>query len=465
MSEISPNDDEVSDMENFSSLLGDSVRGMKELDKTLFNTTITLPAVKCKAKSCGKFLAAYKDVLFKRPHFKKIIDDPVTGKANKLMLLHPNIHTTADLNETQTQLLASESGEFQESNTLSITYDDFTFNEIIHSILPGDCETVTAFETVGHIAHVNLKEHLHVFKFVIGKVLLDKNVHIKTVVNKMNTINATFRFFEMELLAGEDRMKTSLSEHGCVFEFDYSKVYWNSRLQSEHKRLVDFISPGDFVFDVFAGVGPFSVPAAKKNCNVFANDLNPSSYEALTHNAKLNKVSQRIKAFNLDGRKFLYKIFIEDHLLEHPDKVTEGNNSHVVMNLPTIAPAFLDIFKQIYESGSSAPKVKSNVFIHCYCFSKSKEQPERDAETNIQTIMGLDELPDVSTHLVRRVAPNKVMLCVTFNLPWFENPTDISTDGLVDVAVESNENALPVKRSADEQLDGGDPKRVAIFSS
>jgi len=113
-------------------------------------------------------------------------------------------------------------------------------------------------------------------------VLLDKNSpQIKTVVNKTNTIHDVFRFFQMEVIAGENNLYTSVKQDGCIFEFDFSKVYWNSRLQMEHSRLVEFFDPGDVVCDMFAGVGPFAIPAAKRGCIVYANDLNPASYEAL----------------------------------------------------------------------------------------------------------------------------------------------------------------------------------------
>jgi hypothetical protein len=49
--------------------------------------------------------------------------------------------------------------------------------------------------------------------------------------------------------------------------------------------------PDDLVADVFAGVGPFALPAAKKGCAVLANDLNPESYKFLTININDNKVS------------------------------------------------------------------------------------------------------------------------------------------------------------------------------
>jgi tRNA (guanine37-N1)-methyltransferase len=69
-------------------------------------------------------------------------------------------------------------------------------------------------------------------------------------------------------------------------------VYWNSRLHTEHDRLVQLFSPDDVIADVFAGVGPFALPAAKKGCGVLANDLNPESYKWLLRNVESNKVRQ-----------------------------------------------------------------------------------------------------------------------------------------------------------------------------
>ena len=70
-------------------------------------------------------------------------------------------------------------------------------------------------------AHLNLNDEYLPYKYIIGQIILDvcayihaqlvqslmnviqKNKGIKTVVNKLNTIDTTFRFFKMELLAGE----------------------------------------------------------------------------------------------------------------------------------------------------------------------------------------------------------------------------------------------------------------------
>ncbi len=54
-----------------------------------------------------------------------------------------------------------------------------------------------------------------------------------------------------------------------------AQVYWNSRLEAEHKRLVDEFRPGQVVVDVMAGIGPFAVPAAQKGCSVRARPGSP----------------------------------------------------------------------------------------------------------------------------------------------------------------------------------------------
>lgn len=41
---------------------------------------------------------------------------------------------------------------------------------------------------LGHIAHLNLRDKQLPFKSLIGQIILDKNKHIKTVVNKLSSI-------------------------------------------------------------------------------------------------------------------------------------------------------------------------------------------------------------------------------------------------------------------------------------
>jgi tRNA (guanine37-N1)-methyltransferase len=166
--------------------------------------------------------------------------------------------------------------------------------EIMKAILPEESqeEIPVGFSIVGHVAHLNLRSQYLPYKHLIASVLLDKNPSVKTVINKTDDVgtSSAYRTFSYEVLAGLDDMNVEIREEDCVFRFDYSKVYWNSRLNTEHRRLVELFRPGEVVVDVMAGVGPFAVPAGRKGVFVWANDLNPDSYGALRDAVVRNKV-------------------------------------------------------------------------------------------------------------------------------------------------------------------------------
>lgn len=131
---------------------------------------------------------------------------------------------------------------------------------------------------------------------------MDKNPTIRTVINKIDDVGTEneYRTFAYELLAGDPNLNVEVKEADCIFRFDYSKVYWNTKLNTEHRRLVEMFQAGEAVCDVMAGVGPFAVPAGKKRVFVWANDLNPDSYASLRDAIKINKV--RIRSLTVTDR-------------------------------------------------------------------------------------------------------------------------------------------------------------------
>ena len=252
----------------------------------------------------------------------------------------------------------------------------------------------------------------------LGQVLLDKLANIKTVVNKLSSIDETYRTFKMELLAGESNMTATVKENGCSFHFDFSKVYWNSRLHTEHKRVINTLKHNDIVLDMFAGVGPFSIPACKKGCRVFANDLNPFSYRALLDNAKRNNIT--LSVYNLDGRDFICQV--KNELLPIIQEVP-STSVHILMNLPALAVEFLDSLKGLYFGLVHNSDIQKPL-IHCYTFSKSTT-PEQDVIDSVEKKLST-KLESFTVSSVRDVSPNKLMMKVTFPLPY-----DILFDGSV----------------------------------
>ncbi|XP_019500061.1 PREDICTED: tRNA (guanine(37)-N1)-methyltransferase [Hipposideros armiger] len=392
------------------------VRGMTKLDRTAFKKTVTIPVLKVRKEVVSKLMRSLKRVALQRPGIKRVIEDPEDEESRLIMLDPYTMFTDDSFEKTELGILKQLNVSPQISKySLELTYENFKSEEILRAVLPEGQDVTSGFSRVGHIAHLNLRDHQLPFKHLIGQVMIDKNPGITSAVNKINNIDNTYRNFQMELLSGEENMMTKVRENNYTYEFDFSKVYWNPRLSTEHSRITELHKPGDFLFDVFAGVGPFAIPIAKKNCTVFANDLNPESHKWLLHNCKLNKVDQKVKVFNLDGKDFLQGPVREELVQQLGPLSKERTHSvHIVMNLPAKAIEFLSAFKSLLDGQPCSSELLP--IVHCYSFSKDAN-PAKDVQQRAEAVLGTSLDACSSVHLVRNVAPNKEMLCITFRIP------------------------------------------------
>ena len=205
-------------------------------------------------------------------------------------------------------------------------------------------------------------------------------------------------------------------------------MYWNSRLEQEHARMIAQCLPKQSVCDIFAGVGPFSIPLAKKGCLVFANDLNPDSFSWLNENKKLNKLASttrpNLHTFNMDGKLFIKEAHqkLKENLNLQNDPLMLPLFDHYIMNLPASAISFLESFygltkdKTLFQENSTKPAV-----VYCYMFAKLDEDPLtllKEAMQGYPLIHDSTENTHIlNIHNVRRVAPNKDMFCISFKMP------------------------------------------------
>ncbi|OIW06411.1 hypothetical protein TanjilG_16823 [Lupinus angustifolius] len=256
------------------------------LDETKFEQKLNLWALRIPCKLCKLATRILNGYLFDKPRVKPVVEDPLCQK-NRYLVLSDKVKSQ-DLSDIPEKKLDELKGLCE-------------FEVVPYSLTLG-----YSYWSAGHIAHLNLHDELLPYKDVIAKVIYDKNYpRIKTVVNKVGTITNEFRVPEFEVLAGEHDMITEVKQYGVTFKLDFSLVYWNSRLEHEHSRLVSQFKPGETICDMFAGIGPFAIPAAQKGCIVYANDLNPDSIKYLKVNAKINKVNDHVFTYNMDARKFI----------------------------------------------------------------------------------------------------------------------------------------------------------------
>lgn len=305
-----------------------------------------------------------------------------------------------------------------------------------------------------------MREQYLPYKYLIGQIIVDKNPNITTVINKTFDVGteSVFRTFPYEVLAGPDDLDVTVHESGCEFKFNFGKVYWNSRLGTEHARLSKSFKEGEVVCDVMAGVGPFAVPAGKRKVFVRANDLNPDSYQGLEDAIKRNAVENFVSASCQDGREFIRsatrqlalkprsvtitpKVWISRRQSkEHQQaqrKAAEAETkhwheptvfSHYVMNLPATAIEFLDAFKGIYHGRQAEfrpTKSRPLPLIHLYLFQAklaTEEEEEQEICERISKHLGAEvKLDDpeleMSIRYVRLVSPKKKMFCASFRIP------------------------------------------------
>ncbi|KAI5927765.1 Met-10+ like-protein-domain-containing protein [Camillea tinctor] len=453
------------------------------LDRSRFAKTVNLAAaaVADKKQISGWRRKLQQDrSLISAERIPAVVSHPEPALASqgaKCLLLDPKIRPAAP--ETWTPSLsagvqAAELGIVPYD--LQLNYDYWLYEDVMRSILPAEVRDENdgfpvGFNQAGHVAHLNLRESFLPYRKIIAEVLLDKNASVRTVINKVADVGteSEFRTFAYEVLAGPDDLNVETRENDCVFRFDYSKVYWNSKLESEHRRLVNLFTPGEVVCDVMAGIGPFAVPAGKKGVFVWANDYNPESYRYLAENAKRNKVSQFVRPFNEDGRTFIRRAadLVYEASARGEYALAEGSRkdrrrkppphdhntksatpppepqrtplpptiSHFVMNLPASSLSFLPSFRGLYFGREAlfAPHTATKLpLVHAHCFAgkpenDSDEAPFRDVVERVARGLGVEGLllgkegeveeGAVEVREVRNVAPNKTMYCASFRVP------------------------------------------------
>uniref|UniRef100_A0A7E4W270 tRNA (guanine(37)-N1)-methyltransferase n=1 Tax=Panagrellus redivivus TaxID=6233 RepID=A0A7E4W270_PANRE len=407
----------------------DDVRGMTELDREKFRSTIQFPSIQISKKLIGRVVGSpgIKNYTIDKLSAIKPISDGPTPET-KVILFDPAALTPEIRFSILDGLEKVTSEKFEFGTTdIQLTYDHWDIKRAIKAILPDGLE-FHGYSQVGHIAHLNLREEMLPFKKIIGQLLVDKVSWVKTVVNKTDSIATEFRSFDMELLAGEPIYETQMVEQGVTYKLDFRKVFWNSRLGTEHARIVKKLDKNSVVFDIFAGVGPFAIPAVKKGVKaVFANDKNPNSTHYMAENVKLNHLSLApIKIYTLDATDFIRDVIGPNILTSHSEATPEEQLTfHSIMNLPAIAVDFLHDFRGLlHGSGANFEELKRHQFIvHCHMFVKAKEDVKQEwyaveAERIVHSKLKLWHVKFDEVHNVRKVAGRKEMYCVSVTLPW-----------------------------------------------
>lgn len=161
----------------------------------------------------------------------------------------------------------------------------------------------------------------------VAEALWQSDLPIVGVLNRASKIKGQTRTRDWDVLRG-DTTRTVHREYGSEFALDLDEVYFSPRLATERHRVIQQVTPGERVFDMFAGVGPFAIPIAKRGGTVIGTDVNETAIRFLRENARRNDVEDAVTGIIGDVRTVA-----ADY---------ENWADRIVMNLPHSANEFVE---------------------------------------------------------------------------------------------------------------------------
>jgi len=246
-------------------------------------------------------------------------------------------------------------------------------------------ELISAFDQIGDIIILRIPDSLLSKKKIIGETLLNEVKIAKSVFYQASAVEGDFRTRDLEILAGEDNTETEYKEFGCKFTVDVENVFFSPRLSTERERITNLIQNGEIVTNMFAGIGMFSIMAAKKKkCTVYSLDINPIASKLCEKNIGINKLTGKVISINGDASKI-----IKEQLMNKSDRT--------LMLLPERSDEFLE---------SAINTTKDGGIIHYYSHihaDKKSDAGKLSEEHYLQVTPVKSEILD--SKIVRAVGP------------------------------------------------------------
>ena len=244
-------------------------------------------------------------------------------------------------------------------------------------------------EIVGDIAIIRKPPDIDIDLLkVLGGELLKRLPYVKSVWAAVTPVKGSYRVRKYVHLAGEERSTTMYRELGCKFKIDIKSVYISPVLSYEHSRIASIVQDGEFVINMFAGAGLFSIIIAKKGkpLKVVSIDINPIAYKLMVENVRLNKVEGIVEPVLGDAGEVIKRF--------------EWMADRVLMPLPELAIKYLP---------KAVNSLRRSGIIHVYDFVTAMSRREGINEARLRYSQVLRELgvrhEVLFSRVVRSVGP------------------------------------------------------------
>lgn len=150
------------------------------------------------------------------------------------------------------------------------------------------------YQRLGDVLLLRLPSTLEPWGDELGR-LFQEELGVATVLATDGPMEGESRRPRVRLLAGE-RTETRVQEEGVFYHLDAARTMFARGNKSERRRAGDLVRPGETVADLFAGIGYFTVPAAKFGhpARVHAVERDPVPFRYLLRNLQVNHVAERV---------------------------------------------------------------------------------------------------------------------------------------------------------------------------
>jgi len=161
----------------------------------------------------------------------------------------------------------------------------------------------SGYQRLGRVLLLRLPAELAPFRPVLGDAWRSE-LGVSSVLVQVGPVAGELREPTVELVSGSST-ETEVVEHGTRWRLDAARVMFAAGNRTERLRFARTVRSGERVTDLFAGIGYFTVPAARAqpDATFVAVEKNPTSYRYLAENVRLNGVEGRVRALLGDNRR------------------------------------------------------------------------------------------------------------------------------------------------------------------
>lgn len=166
---------------------------MTSLDKEAFTQTISVPALRVPTGVLNKVVKSLRKATIQRPGVPRVVQDKEESSDFRLVLLDPHrVSSLSSFSEAEAEALRSFSvAEELQYYELRLTYHNLKSDEVLEAVLPQGQDVTSGFSRVGHIAHMNLRDHQLPYKNLIGEKQILQVNDFSTNYDKLTCLRKT----------------------------------------------------------------------------------------------------------------------------------------------------------------------------------------------------------------------------------------------------------------------------------